>query len=123
MPSLNRRRVTTSLTSPSAETHAILNVLIKMKNNGKADVTIKFVRKALTRIQKLADLNNPQQVKQFIANLETANSYKRGLCFAYKQYCDHYKITWERPVYYQEPKAIRIPTTTNINMLIANWVE
>jgi len=91
-----------------------------MKNNGKADVTIKFVRKALTRIQKLADLNNPEHVKQFIANLETSNSYKKNLCFAYKQYCDHYKITWEKPVYYQEPKAIRIPTTTNINMLIAN---
>jgi len=91
-----------------------------MKNNGKADVTIKFVSKALKRISRLADLDNPEHVKQFIANLETANSYKRGLCFAYKQYCDHYKIEWERPVYYQEPKAIRIPTTTHIEMLIAN---
>jgi integrase len=101
-------------------THAIFNVLFKMKNNGKADVTIKFVSKALKRISHFADLDNPQQVKQFIANLETANSYKRNLCFAYKQYCDYYKITWEKPIYYQEPKAIRIPTTAHIDMLIAN---
>jgi len=101
-------------------THAIINVLFNMKSNGKAEVTIKFVSKALTRIQKFADLDNPQKVKQFIANLETANSYKRGLCFAYKQYCDYYQIEWERPVYYQEPKAIRIPTTAQLDMLIAN---
>ena len=91
-----------------------------MKNNAKADCTIKFVDKALRRIQQFADLNNPEQVKQFIANLNTSNSYKKNLCFAYKQYCDHYKITWEKPTYYQEPKTIRIPTTAHIDMLIAN---
>jgi integrase len=91
-----------------------------MKNNGKADDTIKFVDKALTRLDQLADLNNPEQVKREIANLPTANSYKRNLCFAYKLYCDYYKIAWEKPIYYQEPKAIRIPTTEQLNMLIAN---
>jgi hypothetical protein len=91
-----------------------------MKNNAKADSTIKFVNKALRRIDQHADLNNPQQVKQYIANMQLSNSYKRNLCFAYKFYCDYYKIKWERPNYYQEPKAIRIPTTTHINMLIAN---
>jgi integrase len=116
----NRRRVTSSTPALSTVTHAIINVLIKMKNNGKADVTIKFVSKALNRIQQFADLDNPQQVKQYIANLETANGYKKNLCFAYKQYCDYYKIKWEKPVYYQEPKPIRIPTTAQLDMLIAN---
>ena len=91
-----------------------------MKNNAKADCTIKFVDKALRRIDKFADLANPKQVKQFIANLEASNSYKKNLCFAYKQYCDHYKIQWEKPTYYQEPKTIRLPTTAQIDMLIAN---
>jgi integrase len=36
------------------------------------------------------------------------------------QYCDYYKIIWQKPKYYQEPKAIRIPTTAQIEMLIAN---
>jgi len=95
-------------------------VLINLKNNAKSDSTIKFVDKALTRISKYADLNNPQQVKRFIANLETADSYRRNLCFAYKQYCDYYQIQWEKPTYYQEPKTIRIPTTAQLDMLIAN---
>jgi len=95
-------------------------VLIKLKNNGKADSTIKFVDKALTRIGKYADLNSPEQVKRFIANIEASDNYRRNLCFAYKQYCDCYKITWQKPTYYQEPKTIRIPTTAHIDMLIAN---
>jgi len=97
-----------------------LNVLIKLKNNGKADSTIKFVDKALTRITQHADLNNPEQVKQAIANMPTANSYKKNLSFAYNLYCDYYKIQWEKPIYYQEPKTIRIPTTAQLDMLIAN---
>lgn len=91
-----------------------------MKNNAKADCTIKFVNKALRRIDQHADLNNPQEVKQYIANMPTAKSYKRNLCFAYKLYCDYYKITWEKPIYYQESKTIRIPTTAHLDMLIAN---
>jgi integrase len=91
-----------------------------MKNNAKADSTIKFVDKALRRINQHANLDNPQQVKQFIANLQTANSYKKNLCFAYKQYCDYYKIEWEKQKYFQEPKTIRIPTTAQLNNLIAN---
>jgi len=120
MPSLNRRRVTSSTPAQNPVTHAILNVLIKLKNNAKSDSTIKFVDKALHRIGKCADLDNPEEVKRFIANLETADSYKRNLCFAYEHYCDYYKITWQRPTYYNEPKAIRIPTTAQLDMLIAN---
>jgi len=97
-----------------------LNVLIKLTNNGKAEDTVKFVDKALSRIAQHADLDKPEQVKQFIANLQTADSYKRNLCFAYDHYCDYYKIVWQRPTYYSEPKTIRIPTTDQLDMLIAN---
>ena len=57
---------------------AILNVLIKMKNNGKADTTIKWFNKALTAISKHADLNEPEMVKQFIANKQATNGTKRN---------------------------------------------
>ena len=120
MPSLNRRRVTTSTPAQKPVTHAILNILIKLKNNAKSDHTIKFVDKSLTYINKHADLNQPEQVKQFIANLQTSNNYKKNLVFAYNQYCKYYKIQWNKPLYRQQPKAIRIPTKTQIEMLIAN---
>ena len=97
-----------------------MNILIKLKNNAKAEATIKFVDKALRRLNQLADLNKPKEVKKAIANLETSDSYKRNLCFAYKLYCKYYKIQWEQPTYYQEPKPIRLPTTAQIDQLIAN---
>jgi len=98
-------------------THAILNILIKLKNNAKSDHTIKFVDKALTYLSKHADLNEPEQVKQLIANLQTSDSYKKNLCFAYNVYCKYYKIVWEMPEYRQEPKTIRIPTKEQIKEL------
>ncbi|TET21118.1 site-specific integrase [Candidatus Bathyarchaeota archaeon] len=91
-----------------------------MKNNGLSDSTIKTYDKALTYLSKHADLNNPEQVKQFIANKQTSNSYRRNLSLAYDKYCNYYQIEWNKPFYKQEPKMIRIPSTTQIEMLIAN---
>ncbi len=100
-------------------TAPILNILIKMKNNGKSNHSIKFVDKSLTYISKHADLNQPETVKQFIANKTVSNGYKRNLCIAYNKYCKYYKIEWEMPLYKTEAKRRRIPTTENIERLIA----
>jgi hypothetical protein len=47
---------------------AVLNVLAEMKNSGLSDYSTHFTDKALTYISKHADLNQPERVKQFIAN-------------------------------------------------------
>jgi hypothetical protein len=62
-----------------------------MKNSAKSDYWIKFTSKALTFLNKHADLNNPETVRAFIAALNTSNGYKRNLCLAYNKYCQHYK--------------------------------
>ena len=120
MPHSNRRRVTTNTPAyNSGKPPLFLNVLIKMKNNAKSDYSIRFVDKALTYISKHANLNNPEQVKQFIANLQVSNGYKKNLCIAYNKYCKYYKIEWEMPLYKPEAKTIKIPTKARIEMLIA----
>jgi hypothetical protein len=86
-------------------TTLILNVLVQMKNNAKSDYSIKFVDKALTYISKHADLNEPEQVKQFIASKTVSNGYKKGLCIAYNKYCKHYGIQWQMPFYTPEAKV------------------
>ena len=91
-----------------------------MKNNGRSDHTIKTTDKALTRLGKHADLEKPEQVKQFIANLNVSEGYKKSLCLAYKKYCDYFEITWEMPHYKQQSKAVRIPTKAQVEMLVAN---
>ena len=53
--------------SPKTE-EAIINTLIAMKNNAKAEVTVKQVSYKLKQISEHANLANPEDVKQYIAN-------------------------------------------------------
>jgi integrase len=91
-----------------------------MKNNGRSEYSIEFVDKSLTYISKHANLNEPEQVKQFIANLQTTNGYKRNLCIAYNKYCKYCQIEWQMPLYKTEEKTIKIPTSEKLEMLIAS---
>jgi len=98
----------------------ILNILAQMKNNARSDYSIEFVDKSLTYISKHANLNEPEQVKTFIANLRTSNGYKRNLSIAYNKYCKYYQIAWNMPLYKTEAKTIKIPTSAKLEMLIAS---
>jgi len=90
-----------------------------MKNNAKADTSIKFVDKILTYINKHADLDQPEQVKQLIANKTASTGTKRDYCIAYNKYCKYYGIQWEMPKYKPKAQRRKIPTTEKIEMLIA----
>jgi integrase len=91
-----------------------------MKNQARSDDTIKNTSKALATLSKHTDLNNPEQVKQYIAQLNTSTSYKRNLCIAYNKYCQYYNLHWEMPHYKQQSKMIKIPTKEKLEMLTAN---
>jgi hypothetical protein len=52
--------------------NVVFEVLWDMKKNGYSEHTIKNVGKALNRIQSGCDLANPDDVKGFIAKLDTA---------------------------------------------------
>jgi len=91
-----------------------------MKNQARADDTIKNTSKALNRLNKATNLNNPEQVEQFIANLQVSASYKKNLCIAYNKYCKFYKIQWLMPKYKPQPKFIKIPTKEKLEMIISN---
>jgi integrase len=105
----------------STVTHPpILNVLIEMEKNARSKYTINFTSKALEFLAKHADLNQPEQVKAFIARLTSADGYKRNLCIAYNKYVKYYQLQWKMPLYHAEAKAIRIPTKEKLEMLIAS---
>lgn len=90
-----------------------------MKNQNKSRYTITTTDKALQLISKNADLNDPEAVKNYIANKNVSNGYKKILCTAYDKYANYYQIQWKMPRYQPDAKHRRIPTTENINMLIA----
>jgi integrase len=104
----------------SQNTPTILNILIQMKNNARSDYTIQNTSKSLRYLDKHADLNQPEQVKQFIASIQTSTSYKRNLAIAYNKYVEYSKLQWIIPRYKQQAKSIKIPTEEKLNMLIAH---
>jgi len=90
-----------------------------MENNGKSKSVINSTRKELTNLSKRASLDDPEQVKQTIAQMKTGNPYKRMLVQAYNRYAKYYKIQWEPPLYKVTSKEITVPTDEKVNMLIA----
>jgi len=91
-----------------------------MKLDNKSNYTINFTRKALNRISQNANLDNPQEVKMFIAMLNTTDGYKRNLCISYNKYAKLHNIQWQMPKYKPEAKNIGLPTREKIQMFIAN---
>ena len=114
------RYTTPNLPNTTLSLPNILNILAQMKNNGRSLYSIKTVDKALTCISKHANLNEPEQVKQYIANKNVSDGYKKSLSIAYNKYAKYYQIQWQMPLYTPKAKAIKIPTTQKLEMLIAS---
>jgi len=104
----------------------IINTLIYLKNNGKAENTIKSVSKNLTRMSKYVNLKNPEEVKAYIANAKRqdngkplSNGSKSKLAFCYNCLCIAHKINWEMPRFKWIETIPIIPTTANVEKIIS----
>jgi len=91
-----------------------------MKKNAYADTTIQATGKRLRHLERNCNLDNPEQVKGFIATKQCSNAYKETLTEAYDQYCQANGIVWNKPFYRRYDKLPKIPTTEHLTMLIAN---
>ena len=96
-----------------------LNLIAKMQNDGTNTHTLKNTYTILNYLAQHADLDQPEQVKTFIAQLQRTDTYKRNLCVTYNKYTKFAKLQWEKPKYHGQSKAIKIPSTEKIEMLIA----
>ena len=103
----------------SKNTEASINVLIQLKSAGLAEGTLRNISFCLAKISSHVNLENPEEVKLFIANLKVANSYKQNLCKAYNYYAKLRQINWYRPHYKHERKIPVIPTKENIMKVIS----
>ena len=90
-----------------------------MQKNGLAKDTIRNVNKALNALNKKCDLNNPEEVKGYIARIENKTGYKRQLTYAYDKYAQLYKIEWKKPIYWLPPKMPKIPLRNQIDTIIS----
>jgi integrase len=104
---------------PTKYQSEIINTLINVKNSGKVENTQRVIANGLRRISKGADLQNPEQVKTFIANCNLDPQSKNSLALAYNWYCKTNNIQWNKPYYKWERKIPLIPTAENINKIIS----
>jgi len=98
----------------------IINTLLKLKNNGLEEQTVKGIGFYLKHIAVNADLGSPEKVKEFIANKNVDNGYKGNLVKAYNYYTLINNMVWDRPVYKWEQNKPKIPSEETLNKIIVS---
>jgi hypothetical protein len=91
-----------------------------MKSNGYAENTLKTTDYKLRQIARQCDINNPEQVKAYIASLPVTNATKHKLTVAYDNYAKINNIQWSKPQYKVPENTPLIPTTENVEAIISN---
>jgi len=98
----------------------ILNYLIHLKQKGFIDETIRIINWTLMHLSKHANLGNPEEVNQYIANMQRSNSYKYRLTQVYAKFLEYQKIEYKRPSYPKIAKMPKIPTHEKLQMIMSN---
>ena len=91
-----------------------------MKRNAYADTTIKAVGRRLRHLERNCDLHNPENVKTYIGNKTTSNGHKQSLIEAYAILMRSINQEWSQPFYKRYDKMPKIPTTEQLDKLIAH---
>jgi integrase len=90
-----------------------------MKAQGLSENTLRIVSYRLKVLSKHCDLDNPEQINAFIANLRASNNYKDTFVKSYAYYVKHYGLRWDRPKYDKDMKLPKIPTKDALMSIIA----
>ena len=98
----------------------IINTLFRLKNSGLEEQTVKIVGYYMNHIARNVDLENPDEVKTFIANKQVDNGFKGNLVKAYNYYTLVNNIVWDRPKYRWEQNKPKIPTEEALSKIIAS---
>ncbi len=92
----------------------------KMKNQGYKDATVLLSQTCLRILmERGADLTNPETIKEVIAKQTWSSNRKRNVANAYSQFLKYLGLTWEAPICNVTRKLPFIPTTEEVNDLIA----
>jgi integrase len=94
--------------------------LIQIEQDGKSKATIDNTRKYLSYLSQHTDLENPEQVKTFIARKQTSEGHKKILSYAYLRYAQYYKLLYVKPKFHPKSRQIKIPTKEKVEALISS---
>lgn len=97
---------------------SIINYAWEMKKNGRADSTISTAVERLTRLSKLCDIQEPEQVRTVLATLKWQNNTKHTVAQIYTYYLRYLGKTWNQPKYSKKHGLPFIPTEKELDSLI-----
>jgi integrase len=90
-----------------------------LTKNGFSEATIKTKVKIIKLMSRNVDLDNPEEVRLFIAmRKEWGNGHKQIAVYAYNQYAQMRKIEWKPPFYRHKKSIPFVPTEKEIDALI-----
>ena len=115
---LNQTRLRSLKTGLRTNEGNIVNTLLKLKNLGKAESTLESTSRRLDYLDRHCNLNDPETVAKFIADLKGAGSYKANLVKAYNHYVKFNGLSWDKPKYRWEQQKPKIPSTETLNSII-----
>jgi integrase len=111
----------TATSSPEEiTTSPIFQCCWELKKQGYAESTIEATGKRLRNISRHTNLEDPEQVRNFIASKECSSGFKESLAEAYDLYAKFRGLAWNKPFYERYDKQPKIPSEQRIEMLIAN---
>jgi integrase len=90
-----------------------------MKKDGYSENTIKPIGRRLRNLAKHASLDNPEEVKSFIARAEWSNGYKDNIVNAYNHYAVFHNLEWRRPRYQRAFSIKKLPLESDIDLIIS----
>jgi len=105
-----------------------------LKLDGRTnETTIKRIEARLTRLAQNCDLDNPKDVKLYLAEMKVKdkhgkekkadNQTKNKYASAYNHYCIANNINWRKPYYKVVQKTPLIPTPQDVQAIIDNSSE
>lgn len=74
-----------------------LAIVWKLKKQGRKESTLASISKRLRYLVKNVEVDEPEKVKEFIANLQCSDGYEDNLIDAYSHYAKFYSIQWTKP--------------------------
>ena len=97
----------------------LLNLALEQKRNGLKESTITGEIRRLKQMAKLCNLNNPEEVKEKLCEMNWKDSTKKQFVAFYCNYAEYKGITWKKPIYKSDTVIPYIPTEQEIDQLIA----
>jgi len=97
----------------------ITNFILEQRKDGRASDTIRTRVQFLKQMARTCNINDPEQVKTYIANADWNNKTKTKNADSYTAYARFKKLQWTPPKYMNVTKLPFIPTEQEIDLLIS----